>query len=712
MPEQPAASIRKITAEDPLARSADVVADNIATLKAMFPELVTEGANGASVNIDVLKQLVGDRTMTDAEEKFGLNWHGKRRARQMALTPSTGTLRPCPDESVDWDTTQNLFIEGDNLEVLKLLQKSYSGSGPNGVKLIYIDPPYNTGSDLVYSDDFSDSVGNYQMLTGQRASDGRRLTTNSSASGRFHTNWLNMIYPRLLLARQLLTLEGVMLISIDDHEFNHLRSVCDDVFGVENLVATLVWEKGRKNDARLVSVGHEYILVYARSLSALRDQHTTWREAKPGVREIWTEYVRLRKELKADDSAIEIALQEWYKGLPKSHPSRKWTRYKHIDRHGPWRDDNISWPGGGGPRYDVIHPKTKQPCKVPERGWVFASVETMQKMIDIGVVTFRDDHTEPPIRKSHMRPIAFELLDEAEMVPDAEVGETGESTEDELATQVRGSYFYKQSQVSVKYLRKLLGAKIFDNPKDHIELARLVDYFTGGDKAATVLDFFAGSGSTAEAVFDLNSNDGGSRRVILVQLPEPLDPADKDQKAAAEFCDKIGKPRNIAELSKERLRLSGKRIRSAHAGDTDLGFRVCKLDTSSVREWNPDRNALSQELSNAVSHIIAGRANTDLITELLLKRGLDLCVPVATKTLAGKSVHSVGAGSLIACLDKQITRDDGEALALGIAAWHKEINPAGETAVIFRDDAFSDDVVKTNVAAILEQHGLKNVRSL
>ena len=248
-------SIEKIEANSPEAQSANIVADNLAQLKALFPELVTEGANGAAINVDVLKALVGDQTVTDADEKYGLNWHGKKKARQIALTPSTGTLRPCPEESVDWETTQNLMIEGDNLEVLKLLQKSYAGK----VKLIYIDPPYNTGNDFVYPDNFQDNLKNYLELTGQTEG-GARITTNTEASGRFHTDWLNMIYSRLKLARNLLQPDGVIFISIDDSELSRLRIAADDVFGEENFIACFIWKSRQNKDNRTVtgaSLDHE-----------------------------------------------------------------------------------------------------------------------------------------------------------------------------------------------------------------------------------------------------------------------------------------------------------------------------------------------------------------------------------------------------------------------------------------------------------------------
>ncbi|NHZ66711.1 site-specific DNA-methyltransferase [Massilia genomosp. 1] len=702
--------MQKIQATSAEAQSADLMAANIAQLKALFPELITEGANGTAVNVDVLKALVGDQTVTEVEEKYGLNWHGKRRARQLALAPSTGTLRPCPEESVDWDTTQNLMIEGDNLEVLKLLQKSYAGK----VKLIYIDPPYNTGKDFVYPDDFRDNIRNYKELTGQIDGEGRARSSNTETSGRFHTDWLNMIYPRVKLARSLLTHDGVILISIDDHEIENLRRVFGEIFGEENFIACMIWEKGRKNDAKFISGGHEYVLVYAKSLARLRELKTIWREEKPGAREIWEQYLLLRTKHGDDDRAIETDLQAWFSALDKKHPAKKWSRYKRVDANGPWRDRDISWPGGGGPRYDVNHPKTGLPCKVPERGWIYSSPEEMTRQIKLGLVEFRADHTEPPFRKAHIKPIADEAEEAFEEDADSDDAEDGASEdEEEFATQVRGSYFYKQSQVCVKFLRKLLGAKVFNNPKDHFELARLIDYATANDQAAIVMDFFAGSGSTAHAVMDLNAADGGKRRYVMVQLPEPLDPSKKDQKASAKYCDKIGKPRSIAELTKERLRRVAAQIRAdnpTYGGDT--GFRVFRLDTSNLRVWNPKPSDLQADLISSQEHLLEGRSNDDILCELLLKLGLDLCMSINHRNIGGSNVYSVGGGVLMTCLVESISSQMVEPIAEGIVAWHKELAPAGDSTCVFRDSAFVDDVAKTNMAAILAQNGIVNVRSL
>ncbi len=708
--------MHKIEANSPEAQTANLLADNLAQLKALFPELVTEGANGPAINVDVLKALVGDQTVSDADEKYGLNWHGKKKARQIALTPSAGTLRPCPEESVNWDTTQNLMIEGDNLEVLKLLQKSYGRDG-GLVRVIYIDPPYNTGKDFVYTDNFQNNIENYQQLMGWRDVDGERVSSlasrkNTEASGRFHTDWLNMIYPRLRLARTLLTADGVILVSIDEHEITNLRSVMDEVFGEENFLSCLTWEKGRKNDAKFFSNGHEYVLVYAKSQSHLREKKTLWREEKPGARDIWEKYLELRATHGNQDKLIEADLQAWYSDLPKAHPAKKWSRYKRVDQNGPWRDRDISWPGGGGPRYDVPHPVTKLPCAVPESGWRYSTLEEMQRQISLGLVEFREDHTEPPFRKAHIRPIPQELDSVDADADDSDDSEESED-EEEFATQVRGSYFYKQSQVSVKYLRTLFGKKVFNNPKDLDEIAKLIRYTTSDTPNAVVLDFFAGSGTTGEAVMRLNSQDNGSRRYILVQLPEPLDPKDKQQKVAAKYCEEIGKPLNIAELTKERLRKAGGTIKLENPDWTgDSGFRVFKLDTSNIRAWNPTVKDLKTSLFDHLEHLEAGRSSDDILYEILLKLGLDLCVPIEKREIAGKQVSSVGAGVLLACLVESIKAAEVEALALGMVAWRKEQGTVGDTTAVFRDSAFENDVAKSNLAAILEQHGIKQVRSL
>lgn len=634
--------MKKLTPNDPETRSIDGVAENIRRLKALFPELVTEGPNGAAVNVDVLKALVGDATVTDADEKYGLNWHGKRRARQLALTPSTGTLRPCPEDSVDWDTTQNLMIEGDNLEVLKLLQKSYAGK----VKLIYIDPPYNTGNDFVYPDDYQDSIKNYLELTGQ-VEGGKKISSNTEASGRFHTDWLNMMYPRLKLARTLLREDGLLLVSIDESEFANLQAICSEVFGDENRICDFVWKSksGGANDSRHVAIDHEYILVFARNAKLVSFKLDT-------DAEVTTNY-------NYRDERGEYSLDR-------------------LDKQSLGYIESLDFPivGPDGVTYRVEHKNPEQ--KVARWRW---SRETVAARYD--ELVFKDGYVYTKnYRKDGAIPRSL-LIDDR----------------------------FGRTRTGKTELAHLMGLQLFDNPKPTKLLSFLLSITS--DKDSVVLDFFAGSGTTGHAVMAQNAADGGNRRYILAQLPERLDSDNKDQKVAADFCDKLNKPRNIAELTKERLRRAAKKIKDENPTYTgDLGFRVFKLDSSNIRAWEPDRDNLEQTLLDSMEHIKPDRTETDVLYELLLKLGLDLCVPIETRTFAGKEVHSVGGGVLMACLAPKIERAEVEALAQGIVDWHKALAPAGDTTCVFRDSAFADDVAKTNMAAILEQHGITNVRSL
>jgi len=669
--------MKKLTDQDPETKSADVLAGNIAHLKTLFPEAFTEG----KVDFEVLRQLLGG-TVDDRDEKYGLNWHGKRRARQLALTPSTGTLLPCPEESVDWDTTQNLMIEGDNLEVLKLLQKSYAGK----VKLIYIDPPYNTGKDFVYKDDYQDNIKNYLMLTGQIDSDGRKISSNTDASGRFHTDWLNMMYPRLALARNLLREDGFCVVSIDDGELSDLRSVLNEVLGEENFIAVLVFDRNRKNDAKLFSVGHEYMVVYARQKALLSETNVTLRANKQGIEEVRDEFQRLRRAFNDDWPSVTQGLRDFYATFDEDDPRLPLARYTKADERGPYRTDgDASWPGGGGPRYDVPHPVTGKPCKVPSRGWVWSTYDRMKEEIDRGDIAFGSDETTiPAVRRN--------LFDR----------------EQQVMRSVVFSYAQKASQ---DFARLFDGRRVFDNPKSYIDMERLVAYLS--EPGDIVLDFFAGSGTTGHGVMLASRGSSAPRRFVMVQLPEPLDPEDKEQRVAASLCDELGRPRALAEITKERLRRAGKKLKSENPMFVgDVGFRVFKLASSNIRAWEPDRDKIAASLEDAVEHLKTDRSEADVLYELLLKLGLDLCVPIEKRSVAGKDVDAIGGGVLLACLAETLTRNDVEPLALGIVEWHNALAPAGDTTCVFRDSAFADDVAKTNLAAILEQHGLVNVRSL
>lgn len=663
--------MKKITAEDVQTKSADMVAGNLEQLRELFPEAFSEG----KVDFDVLRQLLGG-TVEEREEKYGLNWHGKRRARQLALTPSTGTLRPCPEESVDWDTTKNLMIEGDNLEVLKLLQKSYAGK----VKVIYIDPPYNTGGDFVYPDDFQDNIKNYLMRTGQMESDGRKNESNTDASGRFHTDWLNMMYPRLRIAKSLLQRDGVMFISIDEREYSHLRTICAELFGEENMLGTVVWKNATDNNPTNIATEHEYILVVS------RDRESLEKEWKSSVSDIKDVLVNIGKELTSQFQGDDLtaAYERWF----KDHKAELWPldRYKYIDEGGVYTgSQSVHNPGREGYRYDVIHPVTHRACKQPLMGYRFPK-DTMDDLLAQGRILFGEDENKIIELKVYASEYEEKLSSVFEL--DGRLG----------------AYDLKEDFPE--------DGKVFSNPKPVRLLTSFFPFLLKND-GETVLDFFAGSGATAKAVFTLNSKDLVRRRVILVQLPELLNTNDREQKIAATLCDHLSRPRNIAELTKERLRRSADRIRKASpmfAGD--LGFRVFKLASSNIREWDPKPGEIATTLQEQVEHLKTDRREQDILFELLLKLGLDLAVPIETREIAGKTVHSIGGGVLIACLATAVSAADVEALALGIVAWHKELAPATETTIVVRDSAFADDIAKTNMTAILQQNGLQNVRSL
>ncbi|KUO54664.1 MAG: hypothetical protein APF78_03835 [Sphingomonadales bacterium BRH_c3] len=627
----------------------------IARLMDVAPEVFSDGA----INLDRLAELVG-LPVDNGPERYGLTWPGKRAAIAMLQAPSASTLAPDEGESVNFDTAQHVFIEGENLEVLKLLYKSYFGR----VKLIYIDPPYNTGNDFIYHDDFADPLTAYLIQTGQMTESGDMTTSAPEKAGRFHSNWLSMMYPRLSMARQMLKEDGVILISINDAEAANLRLLCDDVFGAENFIAQMVWEKGRKNDAKLLSVGHEYVFVYARSLLALKEAKTIWREEKPGAKEIWDEYVRLRDahgDGADSDKVIEAELTQWFSELPKKHPSKKWSRYKRVDANGPWRDRDISWPGGDGPTYDVIHPVTKKPCKVPERGWIYSDPEEMQRQIELGLVEFRQDHTEPPFRKAHIRPIAAELSSE-----DDSIDEDDNEDQDEvegLATQVRGTYFYKQSQVSVKYLRELMGAKVFDNPKDHEELAKLFSYMATNDDDPIIMDFFAGSGSSGEAVIRLVASGMAGARYVGVQLPEAVNPKERTGKAAlAKGWERI------TQVTRERLR---RVLALPDIAASNQGFRAFRLSASNVRRWTgvEDKTPESylKQMEAFADTLVPGWKADDVIWEVALREGFPLTSSVAELATPNKCWRVSDAKSgraFTICLADHIDLTDAKPLGL------------------------------------------------
>jgi len=640
---------------DFLPLSPDHNAERLAALKQLFPDLFS---NDGKLNVDELKKVI-DPALVSETERYDFRWYGKTKSKREAFTPSRAALVYDLARSVNPDkATGNMIIEGENLEVLKLLTSAYRQQ----VKCIYIDPPYNTGKDFVYSDDYAEDRKRYWEQTGVTV-DGVKSDTLTESDGRRHSNWLSMIQSRLLVARYLLKPDGILLVSIDDHEYPNLKKLLDDVFGSENHIATMIWEKGRKNDARFVSVGHEYLIVYGRDFAWLKEQKTVWRQPKPGAAEIWEQYLILKNKHGEDYEAIETDLTAWFSALPDKNPSKKLSRYRRVDKFGPWRDRDISWPGGGGPRYDVIHPTTKQPCKVPERGWGFSKPEEMQRQINLGLVVFREDHSEPPFRKAHLKPVPDELVVETD-----ESDEASDVEQEEMATQVRGSYFYAQSQVAVKYLRKLMGAKVFPNPKDHNEIAKLIDYVTNGGSDDIILDFFAGSGTTAEAIIELNRTRGTKKRFILVQLPELVDEKDPAYKAGFKRISDITIKRATLVIQKHKTAAEGLLSNDPQRQFADsLGFKVFTLAKSAFPrvEFAPDPAKTEAENIELLKQYIRDKEATfdltfdkdKVLDEVLLKNGFMLDYTLTrqpgfnkNEVLLAKDAHKES----LVCLDAKL----------------------------------------------------------
>ena len=631
----------KITSDMPELQSMNITEENISKLKSLFPEAFNEG----NIDFDVLKQLLGEN-VDEKEERYGLNWHGKRQARQLALTPSRGTLRPCKDESVDWDNTKNIMIEGDNLEVLKLLQKSHAGK----VKLIYIDPPYNTGKDFVYPDNFQDNMKNYLEITGQ-TEDGVLISSNSETSGRYHTDWLNMMYPRIKLARNLLKEDGFIFLSIDDNEVNNLKLMCDDIFGQENFVANVIWQKkySTKADSKNFSESHDYILCYKKS----------------------------------DQSKIL--------GLPRSKQQE--STYKNLDNdpRGVWASDNLlRTEVRDYAVFGITSPSGMEHYPPAGSSWRF-NKDKIEELISDNRIWFGEDGNNKP-RLKRFRSEVRDTIPPQTLWGFEHVGHTDEGT---------------------KQLAELFDStrSPFPNPKPVRLLQRIVQIATKENDI--IMDFFAGSGTTGQAVYELNETDKQDRKFILIQLPETLSKSNKEDLSAIYFCEELDKPLYLSELTKERLRRAGNKVKAINPDwNGDTGFRVFKLDTSNIRPWEARAETLSEQLDAYVSPILEGRSEEDLLTELMLKRGIDLSVNIEIRQFDGLTVSCVDGGKLFTCFAKQIPASSVEELTKGIIDWHKSLKAGKDTVCYFLDDAFENNIAKTNLCAILEQHGLTNLHSL
>lgn len=607
--------------------SEDLVADRIEKLKELFPEVATEG--DGSIDFEKLRLILGDE-VDEGDERYAFTWPGKADAIRQAQTVSTAALRPCPEKSVDWDTTQNLYIEGDNLEVLKLLQRGYHGK----VKMIYIDPPYNTGSDFIYKDTFNDTVESYKEqagLTGQ---------SNPKTNGRFHSNWCSMLYPRLKLGRELLSDDGIVVVSIDENERTDLQLLLNEIFGETNFAGEIIWKNSSKNDQAYISMQHEYMLVYVKDKSSNLGE---WTERKEGLDEIYAAFDRFRAQYGNDWQAIHKAALDWYKRFPQSSPIYSSKHYSWMDERGVYFPSDISGPNDGQYVYDVIHPVTGQVCKMPSTGWRYPQQE-MERRISEGLIHFGDDETTTPNNKTYLK-----------------------STENQSLT----SMLYQDGRAASKRLATLFGDKVFSNPKDENVLVKLFSAF-GIHEDGIILDFFSGSGTTGDAAWRFSLNSDKQIHWILIQLPESLEDnlrtatgsSKKITKNAIRYLSKHNRPALLTELAEERLRLVRNQLMQDSTKGTlfdvsdksvDLGFRVLKLDDSGIARPEPGQLVLDR--------IKPDRSDEDIVFEMMLKWGLELTYPIEKTEIGGYPCYSVAGDALICCMSEGLTVEAIQAIA-------------------------------------------------
>jgi adenine-specific DNA-methyltransferase len=588
--------------------------ERIESLRAQFPEVFTEDR----IDFDALKRSLGE-WVDPGPERFGLTWPGKAECMRVIQEPSIGTLVPMPDESVDWEATQNVIIEGENLEVLKLLQKAYYGK----VKLIYIDPPYNTGKEFIYPDNFKEGLADYLRYSGQVDEEGFKLSTNAETDGRYHSKWLSMMYPRLFLARNLLRNDGVIFVSIDDHEVHNLRALMNEIFGEENFIATMVWQGGRKNDAKLVSSGHDYILVFARDHSLLTADDYHWEERKEGVEAVFEKVEEIRAQVGEDWEEAHQRLLAFFRELPEGHPSSAHDHYTYLDQRGVYYQADLRSPN---PRPNLVY--TYKGYEPHPNGWAYSQERLAQ--LDA------EDRLHFPASKQQRLKLKSYLHENQTWAP--------------------SSVFYRDRRGARRVVEDLLGVSakgLFDFPKDHGVLGRLIATVTSGDDL--VLDFFAGSGSTGHAVMEENARDGAARRFVLVQLPEPVD--------NERFAD-------IAEITRVRVKAVGEEISARpptleNGKPPDTGFRSFALTPSNFAVWEAAADSeaeLSDQLTLAVDHVGEGAEEPAILTELLLKAGFPLTSSFSQIAFAGVDGYSVAEGALLICLSRALTIEAFEAM--------------------------------------------------
>jgi len=623
-------------------QSPDLVNQNIEKIAALFPNCVTETENGKAVDFDLLRQELNHDIIEGTKERYRLEWPGKREAIVTANIPTTNTLRPVPNESVDFENTENLYIEGDNLEVLKILQESYLGK----IKMIYIDPPYNTGKDFVYKDNFTEDKTEHEKESGQRDELGRRLVSNPESSGRYHSDWLTMMYPRLKLARNLLTDDGVVFISIDDGEFSNIKRQCDEIFGDSNFVATFIWEKRKtRENRRVFSFNHDFILCYSRNKPLFENT----RNLLPATEEVINRYL---------------------------NPDN--------DSRGAWQSISLNAQAGHATPsqfYDIKTPSGRIVSAPPGRCWSVTQKRFLELVSD-DRIWFGKEGGNIPRLKSFQNEVNMGLTPHTLW------------SAKEVCT----------NDSAKKSLNALFdGKSVFETPKPTELVLRMIQIST--DSSDIILDYFSGSSTTAHAVMQLNSEDGGNRKFIMVQIPEQTDKKSEAYKAGY---------KNICEIGKERIRRAGAKIKeeleakqktesgkldfnNSEQGtlntELDTGFRVYKLDSSNMRDVYYRPQEYKQEtLDMFADNVKPGRTAIDLVTQVMLDWGLPLSLKIEELKVVGKQVFKVAQNSLLACFDNGIDE-----------SFAKEVAKEHPLRIVFRDSSFINDTAKENVKQLLKQ---------
>jgi len=621
-------------------KSVDLTQANIDKIAELFPNVITEardeqGKIKRAVDFDLLKQELSDVLVEGEKERYQLTWPGKKQAIFTANSPINKTLRPIKGDSVDWENTKNLYIEGDNLEVLKLLQESYL----NKVKIIYIDPPYNTGNDFIYKDDFKKNTDEYLEESGQISEEGMRLVPNPSSNGRFHSDWLTMIYSRLKIARNLLKDDGAIFISIDDNEFDNVKKVCDEIFGTSNFITAIPWQSRQsiQNDTDL-STSHEYIIVYAK---VRRQENRRLKESN--INSWFKEKTFAFYPLPLDESKFEN---------PDNDPRGKW---KADPFDAPNVRPNLT--------YKIVNPNTGQEFWPPSgRCWRTEEENYKKLLADNRIIFGKNGESRPQLKVFYNEKRQFGSVENT-WFDGNRCGTTTEGTKEQ---------------------QKLFdGLSFFDTPKPTRLIKKILELTTAPQKDDIVLDFFSGSATTAHAVMQLNAEDQGNRKFIMVQLPEETNETSEAYRAGY---------KNICEIGKERIRRAAKKIKEETGADIDYGFRVFRVDSSNMKDvyYTPDKLG-QMNLDDLSSNIKEDRTGEDLLIQVMLELGLELSLPMETKQLEGKTVHYVAGNSLIACFDDNVPE-----------SVIKQIAAEQPLRVVFRDSSFVDDSARINVEELFK----------